>query len=353
MRSITCTLAALPLLLAGCLGASSAGSGSSTTAVSRPPASTQPATSTPSAQTPPPSPPPLPRVEALVTAEAQDELLAVSLPSGKLVRRVHLPASSTTVAAGPTGPAIAVSPAGGLVTLLSYPSLHRIAVLRRFTSPQIAAVTPDGEWGLVSDAAGTLSTIELAAGRVVDRIQVGAGAHHMAIAPDGRVVWVALGETARTIVIVDCADPRHLHVVRRIHTAVAAHDLAFGPGGGTVWVTSAQAPFVSVYGAHSARPVARVPAGRAPQHVAFLGSRAYITSGYGSSIEMVGVRSRRVLARAGLPYGSFNLAAWGPDVVTTSLLDGRVTVLRAGTLRRIAGALVASEARSVAIAAIR
>jgi DNA-binding beta-propeller fold protein YncE len=288
----------------------------------------------------------------LVTAETQDKLVELALPSGMPVRRVRLPASSTTVAAGPSGPVIAVSPSGGLVTLLSFPALHRIAVLRNFRSPQIAAVTPDGEWALVSDAAGTLSTIELATHRIVDRVFVGAGAHHMAISPDQHRVWVALGETAHTVVVVDCSDPRHLRVIRRLHTAVAVHDMAFGPGGATVWVTSAQAPFVSVYAA-SGRLLGRVAAGAAPQHVAFIGSRAYIASGYGSSIEMVNAGSRRVIARAALPYGSFNLAGWGPDVVTTSLLDGRVTVLRASDLRRITIELVANEARSVAIAAIR
>jgi DNA-binding beta-propeller fold protein YncE len=293
------------------------------------------------------------RAEALVTAEAQGELLAVALPSGKVVRRVRLPASSTTVASGPNGPVIAVSPSGGLVTLLSYPDLHRIAVLRDFRSPQIAAVTPDGEWALVSDADGTLSTIELATHRIVDRIQVGAGAHHMAVGPDQHRVWVALGETAHTVVVVDCSDPRHLRVIRRLHPPAAVHDLAFGPGGATVWASSADAAAVWVFAARGGRLVGRVSAGRAPQHVAFIGSRAYIASGYGSSIEMVDASSHRVLARAGLPYGSFNLAVWGPDVVTTSLLDGRVTVLRASDLHRIAGQLVADEARSVAIAAVR
>ncbi len=347
MRPLSWMLAASALVLAGCSGSSSSSSRSTATTPSISTVTTAPS----QVQSQPPRPPL--RAKALVTAEQQDELVELALPSGMPVRRVRLPASSTTVAAGPSGPVIAVSPSGGLVTLLSFPTLHRIAVLRDFSSPQIAAVTPDGEWALVSDGVGTLSTIELATHRVVDRIQVGAGAHHMAISPDQHQVWVALGETAHTVVVVDCSDPRHLRVIRRLHPAAAVHDLAFGPDGHTVWASSATAPFVSVFDAASGRLLARVHAGAAPQHVAFIGLRAYIASGYGSSIEMVDGGSRRVIARAPLPYGSFNLAGWGADVVTTSLLDGRVTVLRASDLRRITIELVANEARSVAIAAVR
>jgi hypothetical protein len=59
-----------------------------------------------------------------------------------------------------------------------------------------------------------------------------------------------------------------------------------------------------------------------------------------------------VLRRARLPYGSFNLATVGALIVTTSLLDGRVTVLRRRTLRRAMTTTVAPNARAVAIARI-
>ena len=50
-----------------------------------------------------------------------------------------------------------------------------------------------------------------------------------------------------------------------------------------------------------------------------------------------------------MPYGSFNLAATGPWLVVTSVLDGEVTVLRAASLRRVSETAVASVARSVAV----
>jgi YVTN family beta-propeller protein len=235
------------------------------------------------------------------------------------------------------------------VTLLGQ-SLRRIAVFRGFRSPQLAAFTPDGEYALVTDAvAGTLSVIDLSARAVVGRVRVGAGAHHLAVSRDGRRVWVALGETASTIVVVDLGDTHRPRVLRRIYPAVATHDLAFSPDGHTVWVSSATAPYVSVLHASDGRLVARVPAGRAPQHVLFADGHAYVTSGYGDSVEMVDPHTRSVLRRARTPYGSFNLAAAGSQLVLTSVLDGEVSVLSARTLRRLHETRVATVARSVAV----
>jgi hypothetical protein len=50
-----------------------------------------------------------------------------------------------------------------------------------------------------------------------------------------------------------------------------------------------------------------------------------------------------------MPYGSFNLATYGGQVVTSSLFTGQVVELRAGTLHRFWTAKVAPAARYVAI----
>ena len=287
---------------------------------------------------------------ALVTAGSENEVLAVSLPGGKVLKRVHL-SDPESIAADPSGQAAVVSPEG-TVTLLDWRSLRVLAVIRGFRSPQIAASTPDGEWVYVTDAAtGELSVIELQTRRVVDRVYVGAGAHHLAISPDFSRAWVALGETAGTIVVLDTTKQNRPRVVGRIHRKVAAHDLVFAPDGRTVWVSSASAPFVSVLNASSGRLVATVPAGPGPQHIAF-GAYArapvFITSGYGSTLEAVTVATRKVLRRVAVPYGSFNLATAGGFVVTSSLLNGAVTEFT-DSLQRWMDVTVAPHARDVAI----
>jgi len=290
---------------------------------------------------------------ALVTAESENELLAISLPGGAVLRRVRVAPDPETVVSQPSGPAVVVSPASGTVTLLAWRSLRPVVVLRAFRSPQLAAITPDGEWVYVTDAAtGELSVIELAAKRVVDRLFVGHGAHHLAVSPDQRRTWVALGERASTIIALDTSRPNRPRVIWRFHPQVAAHDLVFSPNGRSVWVGSDSASYVSVLGARNGRLLGTVPAGRPPQHIAFIPygrTRAFITSGYGSSIEMVDPATRKVIRTERLPYGSFNLATSGGLVVTSSLLNGEVTEFNGASLARWMTVKVAPKTRDVAI----
>ena len=288
---------------------------------------------------------------ALVTAERENEVLAVSLPGGKVLRRVHLH-DPETIAAGAAGPAVVVSPSG-TVAILAWKSLRQLAVLRGFRSPQIATITPDNKWAYVTDAAtGDLSVIDLASRRAVDRVFVGYGAHHLAISPNEQRVWVALGERASTIVVLDTSKVSKPRVVARIHPRSSAHDLAFAPDGRTVWVSSDTASNVSVLDAGTGRLVGTVPAGPPPQHVVFIPygrPHAYITSGYGSAIEMVDTGTRTIVKRSEVPYGSFNLATSGDLIATASLLDGTVTELAGPTLARWMTVKIAPETRDLAI----
>jgi hypothetical protein len=116
-----------------------------------------------------------------------------------------------------------------------------------------------------------------------------------------------------------------------------------------VWVSSARAPYVTVYDATTGAVVKVIPAARAPQEVAFSGARVLLTSGYGSSLQALLWRTYRRLGAVRMPYGSFNLATFGGQVVTSSLFTGQVVELRGGTLHRFWTTKVAPETRYVAI----
>jgi YVTN family beta-propeller protein len=290
------------------------------------------------------------RPVAIVVAETANEVLAVSLGphGGHVLKRVHL-ADPLMVAAPLRGPAVVLDP-HGTVTLLGWHSLRPIKVFHGFTDPQVARIAPGDRYAYVADGgSGDISVIDLARRRIVGRVYVGLQAHHLSFSPDGRRLWIVLGEVARTIVRLDTSDLRRPRVVGRIQPHFLSHSIGFAPDGRTVWVSSSRAPYVTVYDAATGKVVKVLRAERAPQEVAFSGARALLTSGYGSSLQAVLWRTYRRLGTVPMPYGSFNLATFGGKVVTSSLFTGQVTELRAGTLRRFWTVKVAPETRYVAI----
>lgn len=290
------------------------------------------------------------RPVALVVAETSNELFAVSLgpDGGHVLKHVHLD-DPLMVATTLHGPAVVVDP-HGTVTLLAWHSLRPTKVFHGLRRPEVAAISPDGRYAYVSDGgSGRLIVIDLPQERIVDRVFVGWEAHHLDFSPDGRRLWVALGETATTIVRLDTSNLRHPRVVGRIHPRLTGHGIEFSPNGRTVWVSSSAAPAVTVFSAATGRVLREIAAGKGPQEIAFSGKRALITSGYGSSIEAVSWRTYGRHGSVAMPYGSFNLATLGGNVVTSSVLTGYVTELGAGTLKRLWTRRIAPVTRYVAI----
>jgi hypothetical protein len=295
---------------------------------------------------------PVGRPVALVAAETANEVLAVSLgpQGGHVLKRVHR-ADPLMVAAPLHGPAVVLDP-HGTVTLLGWHSLRRLKVFHGFSDPQVARIAPGDRYAYVADGgSGKISVVDLARRRIVDRLYVGLLAHHLSFSPDGKRLWVVLGEVATTIVRLDTSNLLRPRIIGRLHPRFRSHSIGFAPDGRTVWVSSARAPYVTVYDAATGRLVKVLRAVPAPQEVAFSGARALLTSGYGSSLQAVLWRTYRRLGTVPMPYGSFNLATFGGKVVTSSLFTGQVVELEAGTLRRFWTAKVAPETRYVAISA--
>ena len=143
---------------------------------------------------------------ALVTAEQQNELLAVGLPSGKVLRRVSVPADPQNVAAAP-GAVVVVSTRAGAVTLLDSRTLKTLKVFRGFGSPHLAAISPYGKWAYVTDdARGQLDVLALGTRRLLSHVFVGAGAHHLTLSPRGLRAWIRQGRLERVSVL-ECGSP--------------------------------------------------------------------------------------------------------------------------------------------------
>jgi DNA-binding beta-propeller fold protein YncE len=284
---------------------------------------------------------------ALATAETLNQLIAVSLPSGQVLRRIRMPADPENVEVMGENAAV-VSARAGAVTLLAPHTLRVRKVIRGFRAPHIAAFAADLEHLYVTDdARGELVVIGLKSGRVLRKVFVGYGAHHLSVSGDGNWAWTALGERAHTIVVVDASDTVRPRVVGRIHLPWAAHDLAFTPDDRRVWVTSDDRSKVAIFDAATHRELFTVRGGTPPQHVAF-GRFAYVTSGYGSTLRIFTLagRLRRVVRIA---RGSFNLAAFGDLALTSSLLDGVVTELEGPRGRVLLRKRLAPKVRDAAV----
>jgi YVTN family beta-propeller protein len=358
------TRAALPALMAVALVAGCGASGSrqslgspshsAAVAAGAPAPATRPQPSAPRSERHSGNPrhPASPPVQALVTAETENRLLVVDLPSGRVVRRVALPPDPEDIAAVPGGGIVVItSGAAGKVTLLARNSLRAVRVFGGFATPHIAAISPDHEHAYVTDdARGTLTAIDLRTRRVTATIQVGPGAHHLSFDAPADRAWVALGQSATTIVVLDTSDLDRPRVIGRFDPGFPAHDVEFTADGRRIWISSAGSPEVSVFSASGRRLLFRVSVGAPPQHVAFDGRFAYVTSGYGGVIEQVDAASGRLLVRTALPYGSFELDARDGYVVSSSLLRGTLAIYHTN-LRLVRVVQLAPVTREVAISA--
>jgi DNA-binding beta-propeller fold protein YncE len=276
--------------------------------------------------------------------------VVVDLPRGRIAREVPLPADPEDIATnGATGGlVIVVSSRAGKVTVLDRATLRVLRTFGGFVEPHIVAVSPDGQHIYVTDdSRGTLTVIG-GDMRVTSRLYVGLGAHHLTFSPDQQRAWVALGESANQITILNTSNTDRPRVIGHFSPGFPAHDLAFSPNGRQVWISSSAGPDVTVFSAGDHRVLFRVPGGPPPQHLAFEGPHVYITSGYGDQIEEVSTSTGRILARASAPYGSFELAAADGYVATSSLLRGTVAIYTPA-LKPLHTVTVASAAREIAI----
>jgi DNA-binding beta-propeller fold protein YncE len=289
---------------------------------------------------------------ALITAEAQNQLLAVDLASGTVVRRLRMPSDPQNVETTRANDAAAVvSTRAGAVTLLALPRLRVRRILDCFSSPHIAAFSPDGRFLYVTDdGSGRLFAIDVRRAIVARWLSVGRGAHHIAVRPDGGRLWIVLGERGTEIVVVDTRRPAHPRIAGRMFDLDGlAHDAAFSPDGRRVWVTYDDRSTITVFDARTQRPLFALPAGSPPQHVAF-GRYAYVTSGNDGRLRVFSFAGR-LLRVARTPTGSFNLAlgeGFGL-VLTPSLTQGTLTELRSSG-HRIWTKRVATAARDAAFA---
>jgi DNA-binding beta-propeller fold protein YncE len=272
---------------------------------------------------------------ALVTADTEAHVVAMSLSSHRVLRRVPTIEGPRSIQAGPGGVAIVGHSAAGAVTLLEGRPPRVRRVLRGFEQPRYSVFGAEGRFAFVTDSgSGELAVIDVRRGRVVRRVGVGALARHVTIDPAGRRLWISLGSSASSIVVVDIGDALAPRVLRTIHPPFLVHDVGFSPSGKRVWVTAGRERKLAIYRADGRRPTTLLSADVAPQHITFGPSLAYVASGEGRSLHTHSLTDGRLLRATRIPIGSYNVQRGADRVLTPSLNTGTLTLLdRHGRVR--------------------
>jgi DNA-binding beta-propeller fold protein YncE len=252
---------------------------------------------------------------AYVTADTEAQVVLVGMTSGHVYRRIATAPSPFSIERV-GGHAVVAHTVTGKVTVLER---HEV---EGFAEPRYTAASPDGRHAFVSDSGDArLVTIDVQRGLIVGYVGLSQWPRHVSLARDGRTLWVSLGTAADRIAVVDVADPRRPIHAATITPPFLAHDVGFAPSG-RAWITAGEERRISAHG----RVVA---ADGAPQHVTFLGGRAYVTSGASGTVRVYDERSARLLAMTAVPVGSYNVQFAAGRILTPSLDGGTLTVLDA------------------------
>jgi DNA-binding beta-propeller fold protein YncE len=277
---------------------------------------------------------------ALVTADSENRVLVVRLTDLKVVRSLAVPAQPHGIeAVDGLSAALVLSNATGTISVIDagVPRVRR--VLEGFSGPRYAAGDPSGgPHAYVSDdVAGQVIAIDVPRARVIGRVEVGEGARHITISPDGQRIVTSLGAKAPRLALVDVSRPQRPRLLRTFPADDLAHDVGFSPDSKHLWISSGVERRLTVHDASSLRRLRVIPGDAPPQHVTFdeTHGRVYVASGESGTLRIYRMADAKLLGERSVPAGSYNLCALAGRVITPSLDRGTITLLDHRGLRSV------------------
>jgi DNA-binding beta-propeller fold protein YncE len=249
----------------------------------------------------------LPGPLAYVTADLESHVAVVDVEHGTVAHRIATHPDPRSVERVGDAALVAHTISGRLSVVRGLDVRH---VIEGVVEPRYTAAAADGRHAYVTDSGEPqLVTVDVERGTIVGRTKLKLWPRHLA--RHGETLVVALGTASPELAIVRNGEVRY----RRAPFAV--HDVAFSPDG-RLWLTSGDAKQIWA---------GRVlPAGSPPQHVTFLGGRAYVTSGVDGTIKTHALDGAQ-LHEARVPVGSYNVQFGAGRVFTPSLSAGTLAVL--------------------------
>lgn len=258
---------------------------------------------------------------ALVTADLESSIVAVNVDSGRVHRRLRTPPDPRSIESiGVVGALVAHTASGRLTLVDSDLRVHPI--VGALAAPRYTAVSPDRRLAYVTDSGRQeVVVVEISGRRVVGRVSVPGPCRHLGIDRGGTRLWTALGSQAERLAVLSLSDPRRPRPVTTIRPPFLAHDVGFTPGGRHVWVTSGNRGRIAIYDARTGEVIRTLSADAPPQHVTFMGDRAFVTSGNDAMLR-VHALDGRLLGSAPVPTGSYNVQHGWRWILTPSLSQG-------------------------------
>ena len=204
--------------------------------------------------------------------------------------------------------------------------------------PHGLAALRDGSLLVTAEGAKDLVVVDPKSAKVIRRIQTGKDVSHMvAASPDGKRAWVT-SIAAGGVTAIDLASGK---VVGDVATGKGAEGVAVSPDGREVWVTNREANTISVVDAATAKVVSTIQAGEFPIRVKFTpdGTRAVVTFTGSGDVGVFDRAGRSLVKRISL----------GRDAVAGQ--ESRVFQKRFGKSPAPVGVFVAPDGRRAWVAA--
>jgi YVTN family beta-propeller protein len=187
--------------------------------------------------------------------------------------------------------------AGNSLTVIDWPAgeVARVMDLGEDTRPHGMAFLPDGRIVVTTEGSDRLVVVDIAEGKVLQRIEVGGGVAHMvAASPDGRFAWVT-NISAGTLEKVDLEAGE---VAGTIETGAGAEGVGVTADGREVWVTNRADDTVSVVDADNLEILATLDSVGFPIRVAMTpdGRHALVTNARAATLSVFDIRERTLVA---------------------------------------------------------
>jgi hypothetical protein len=240
-----------------------------------------------------------------VTADLESHVAVVDLEHRTVLHRIHTQPDPRSIEKVGAAAVVAHTISGRLSILRDGDVVHE---LDGFAEPRYTAA--DGRLAWVTDSGDpAVVALDVERGTFVHRVKLKQWPRHLA--RHGDTLVVALGTASPELAIVRGGEVRY----RRAPFPV--HDVGFAPDG-RLWLTSGE--LQSIWVGRTLR------AGSPPQHVTFLGDRAFVTSGDDGTLHTHALDGS-VLHAARVPVGSYNVQYGAGRVFTPSLNAGTLAVL--------------------------